>query len=124
MTELEQPPSISDRVHAFLHPPQRPDAEAAGDDPDAAPRTINGHGFDDTVLILEALVDALQARLVDTVAKDATEAMVETLTKLIGDLTNAAGDVSRNARDWAAEEWKTDLRWVLAMGTDPRYKDR
>lgn len=118
MTEYAEP-TITDRVQAFLHPPQRPLVH----DPDELPRTIRSGDFDEAVLILEALVEALKARLGDTRAKDATEEMAETITKLINDLTEAAGDVNQNSRAWSASEWETDLRWVLAMGTDSRYKD-
>lgn len=113
-------PTLSDRFQAFYRPLRRPEDVI---DPDTAPRIINAADFDDVVLILEALTDALQARQENTKASDSTETMIEQLTQLVTDLTAAGGEVDRNNYG-AGEEWKTDLRYLLAMGADPRYKDR
>ena len=72
---------------------------------------------------LEALSDALQARKGNTKATESTEAMIDQLNQLVTDLTTTGGDVDRN--DYGTgDEWKTDLRYLLAVGTDSRYKDQ
>lgn len=113
-------PTLSDRFQAFYRPLRRPEDVI---DPETAPRILNAADFDDVVLTLEALTDALQGRQENTKAPDATEAMIEQLTQLVTNLTATGGEVDRNGYG-AGEEWKTDLRYLLAMGTDPRYKDR
>ena len=66
--EIAQP-TINDRINAFLHPLQ---PSPGGVDPDNPPRTINGADFDDAVMLLEALVDALRARVATSDAGDET----------------------------------------------------
>ncbi|MGL5825834.1 MAG: hypothetical protein ACRCYU_13650 [Nocardioides sp.] len=122
MTEIEiAPPTIADRVRAFLHPPPR----VVGGDRDDPPRVVlvRQSCFDDVVLILEALAHVLAVRLKTTDAEEETEVMIEHLKTLVGELT-MSGDISENARTHDPDEFKKDLRSLLAEGADPRYQDR
>lgn len=116
--EIAQP-TFNDRINAFLHPLQPP----VGVDPDNPPRTINGDDFDDAVMLLEALVDALRARVSTSDSGDETAGLADQIEGIVGNIIAAGGEVDREDQ-MAGEEWTRDVRYALARGTDPVYAGR
>lgn len=117
--EIAQP-TFSDRVHGFLHPRHRPEATTDSDKP---PRTVNGEDFDDVVMILEAVVDALRVRVANSPARDETDGRADQIARLVDKLLAAGGDIDREDQA-AGEEWNRDLRYILAVGVDSDYEER
>ncbi|MDQ4110288.1 MAG: hypothetical protein M3306_04200 [Actinomycetota bacterium] len=115
-------PTIADRVQAFMNPLQRP---ADNLDPDTRRSTVETADFEDAVLILEAVVDALRARVDNNMPAVSAEiaGTADQIQAVADDLTAAGGDVDRESYG-VGEEWKRDLRYALAKGADSYYQGK
>lgn len=117
-------PTIADRVQAFMNPLQRP---ADSLDPDTRRSTVETDDFEDAVLILEAVVDALRARVDSVDDMPAVSAEIagtaDQIQAVVDALTAAGGDVDRESYG-VGEDWKRDLRYALAKGADSYYQGK